>query len=87
MVARMIPSIPHDGLPAGSRIWAVLTTMIGVGILGVLSNGLNIMGVSTYVQPFLTGLIICAPLAITVWLTFGFIRWADSWVKPYIPTR
>jgi uncharacterized membrane protein len=36
---------------------------------------------------FLTGLIICAPLAITVWLTFGFIRWADSWVKPYIPTR
>lgn len=36
---------------------------------------------------FLTGLIICAPLAITIWLTFGFIRWADSWVKPYIPTR
>lgn len=36
---------------------------------------------------FLTGLIICAPLAITIWLTFGFIRWADSWVKPYIPAR
>lgn len=36
---------------------------------------------------FLTGVIICAPLAITIWLTFGFIRWADSWVKPYIPAR
>lgn len=36
---------------------------------------------------FLTGLIICAPLAITIWLTFSFIRWADSWVKPYIPAR
>ena len=36
---------------------------------------------------FLTGLIICAPLAITIWLTWSFIRWADSWVKPYIPTR
>ncbi len=36
---------------------------------------------------FLTGLIICAPLAITIWLTFTFIRWADSWVKPYIPAR
>ena len=36
---------------------------------------------------FLTGLIICAPLAITIWLTWTFIHWADSWVKPYIPTR
>src|SRR3546814_15426574 len=36
---------------------------------------------------FLTGLNICAPLAITLWLTFGFIRWAESWVKPYIPAR
>lgn len=38
-------------------------TMIGVGILGVLSNGLNIIGVSTYVQQFLTGAIIVAAVA------------------------
>lgn len=36
---------------------------------------------------FLTGLIICAPIAITIWLTWTFIHWADSWVKPYIPAR
>lgn len=36
---------------------------------------------------FLTGLIICAPIAITIWLTWTFIHWADSWVKPYIPYR
>ena len=36
---------------------------------------------------FLTGLIICAPMAITIYLTWTFIRWADSWVKPYIPDR
>jgi uncharacterized membrane protein len=36
---------------------------------------------------FLTGLIICAPIAITIWLTWTFIRWADSWVKPLIPAR
>ncbi|WP_438748577.1 DUF502 domain-containing protein [Pararhizobium sp. O133] len=36
---------------------------------------------------FLTGLIICAPLAITIWLTFTFIDWADSWVTPYVPQR
>ncbi len=34
---------------------------------------------------FLAGLIICAPIAITIWLTWSVIRWADSWVKPYIP--
>ncbi|MBB1247763.1 DUF502 domain-containing protein [Rhizobium sp. G21] len=36
---------------------------------------------------FLTGLIICAPIAITIWLTWTLIHWADSWVKPYIPYR
>ncbi|WP_337266655.1 DUF502 domain-containing protein [Oryzifoliimicrobium ureilyticus] len=36
---------------------------------------------------FLTGLIICAPIAITLWLTWSVVRWADSWVKPYIPAR
>lgn len=34
---------------------------------------------------FLTGLIICAPVAITVWLVRSFIEWADGWVKPYLP--
>ncbi|THA61389.1 DUF502 domain-containing protein [Ensifer adhaerens] len=34
---------------------------------------------------FLTGLIICAPVAITVWLVRTFIDWADGWVKPYLP--
>lgn len=36
---------------------------------------------------FLTGLVICAPIAITIWLTWTFIHWADSWVKPYIPAH
>lgn len=36
---------------------------------------------------FLTGVIIVAPILITFWLTWSLIRWADSWVKPYIPMR
>ncbi|ARM12374.1 MULTISPECIES: DUF502 domain-containing protein [Rhizobium] len=36
---------------------------------------------------FLAGLIICAPIAITIWLTWTFIHWSDSWVRPYIPAR
>jgi len=36
---------------------------------------------------FLTGLIICAPLAITLYLTWSFVVWVDAWVKPYLPHR
>ena len=33
-------------------------TMVGVGIIGVMSNGLNILGVNAYVQQVVTGAII-----------------------------
>ena len=36
---------------------------------------------------FLTGLIVCAPLAITAYIAWSFIGWVDSWVKPLIPAR
>ncbi|MBO0664452.1 DUF502 domain-containing protein [Jiella sp. MQZ9-1] len=36
---------------------------------------------------FLTGFIVCAPLAITAWITWSFMGWVDSWVQPYIPPR
>lgn len=36
---------------------------------------------------FLTGFIVCAPLAITLYIAWSFIGWVDSWVKPYIPAR
>jgi len=34
---------------------------------------------------FLTGFVICAPLVITLYLTWTLIQWVDSWVKPYLP--
>ncbi len=34
---------------------------------------------------FLTGFIITAPLAITLYLVWTIVRWVDSWVKPYVP--
>jgi uncharacterized membrane protein len=36
---------------------------------------------------FLTGFVVCAPLAITLYIAWSFIGWVDSWVKPYIPAR
>lgn len=34
---------------------------------------------------FFTGLVICAPLVITAYLTWTLIQWVDGWVKPYLP--
>ncbi|MEM6849016.1 MAG: DUF502 domain-containing protein [Pseudomonadota bacterium] len=36
---------------------------------------------------FLTGVIVAAPLTITVLLTASFVNFVDSWVKPWIPAR
>ena len=36
---------------------------------------------------FLAGLVIAAPLAITIYLAWWFVHWIDSWVKPLIPAR
>lgn len=45
----------------------------------------RIGGVTKLRNYFLTGFIICAPLAITAYLVWTFIEWVDGWVKPYIP--
>lgn len=34
---------------------------------------------------FLTGLIIAAPLFLTIYITWTFVQWVDSWVTPFIP--
>ena len=36
---------------------------------------------------FLTGVVVCAPIAITAYLAWSFVGWVDSWVKPYIPAQ
>ncbi|MFN0194432.1 MAG: DUF502 domain-containing protein [Aestuariivirga sp.] len=34
---------------------------------------------------FFTGLVITAPIAITIWATYWFVTLFDAWVKPFIP--
>ncbi|MFN0263768.1 DUF502 domain-containing protein [Tepidamorphus sp. 3E244] len=36
---------------------------------------------------FLTGLVIAAPISITVYLTWAFVSWVDTWIKPLIPRQ
>jgi uncharacterized membrane protein len=34
---------------------------------------------------FLTGIVVAAPISITIYLTWTFIEWVDGWAKPLIP--
>ncbi len=34
---------------------------------------------------FLTGLVVAGPLAVTAWLIWSVVRWADDFVRPFIP--
>jgi len=43
----------------------LLGTLVGVAIIGVMSNGLNILGVNAYVQQVVTGLIIIAAVTLS----------------------
>ena len=36
---------------------------------------------------FLTGLVVIAPLGLTVWLLWTFVGWVDSFVLPLVPAR
>lgn len=46
-------------------------TMVGVAIIGVMSNGLNILGVNAYIQQVVTGLIIIAAVTLSSLRTRG----------------
>lgn len=34
---------------------------------------------------FLAGLVVVAPVAITIWLIWTFVGWIDGWVLPFVP--
>ena len=46
----------------------------------------SLSGMTRLRNYFLTGVVVCAPLAITAYLVWSLIVWVDSWVKPYIPS-
>ncbi|MBN9216485.1 MAG: DUF502 domain-containing protein [Mesorhizobium sp.] len=52
-----------------------------------MSDAAKTSGMTRLRNYFLTGFIVCAPLAITAYIAWSFIGWVDSWVKPYIPAR
>ena len=36
---------------------------------------------------FLAGLIIVAPIALTLWLIWTVVGWVDGWVWPFVPAN
>jgi ribose transport system permease protein len=47
----------------------ILGTILGVLIIGVMRNGLVLMGVSPFVQEFMIGLVIVIAVGIDKWST------------------
>ncbi len=41
--------------------------------------------ISSLQASFLTGLVVIAPIGLTVWLIWSLVGWIDSWVLPFIP--
>ena len=41
--------------------------------------------ISSLQASFLTGLVVIAPIGLTVWLIWTLIGWIDSWVLPFLP--
>lgn len=40
---------------------------------------------STFRASFLTGLVVIAPIGVTLWLIWTVAGWVDSWVLPFVP--
>ena len=40
---------------------------------------------SSFRSSFLTGLVVIAPIALTLWLIWTVAGWVDSWVLPFVP--
>jgi len=36
---------------------------------------------------FLTGLVVIAPIGLTIWLIWSFVGWMDGWVLPFVPAQ
>ena len=51
------------GAPLGGGRGRMTGTIVGVFLLGVVANGLNLFGVSPFWQPVATGLILIAAVA------------------------
>ena len=40
---------------------------------------------ATFRSSFLTGLVVVAPIALTLWLIWTVAGWVDGWVLPFVP--
>ena len=52
-----------------------------------MSEAHSMSGMTRIRNYFLTGVIVCAPIAITTYIAWTLVHGVDSWVKPYIPGR
>ena len=61
-------------------------TPVGIQNLTVEEPGPRRLGAGTRLRNyFLTGLVVAAPVSITIYISWWFIALIDGWVKPFVP--
>jgi ribose transport system permease protein len=73
LVFDVIVAVIVGGTSLSGGFGAIWRTAAGLGILATLQNGLNLLGVSTFTQYIVKGIIIVAALGLDVW-----VRWLGA---------
>jgi ribose transport system permease protein/putative xylitol transport system permease protein len=61
-----IAAVVMGGIPLTGGYGGISRTLLGVLVIGVLDNGLNLAGVDTYVQTLVQGVVIIAAVAVSL---------------------
>ena len=61
-----ITAVVVGGTALSGGVGGVLTTLIGVLVVGVLSNGMVLMGISPYIQQAVQGIMIVIAVALSL---------------------
>jgi ribose transport system permease protein/putative xylitol transport system permease protein len=66
LLLNMFAAVVMGGTALSGGVGGPEKTIIGVGVIAVLSNGMNIMGVDPYLQIIIKGIVVIAAVAITI---------------------
>lgn len=90
LVFDVIVAVIVGGTSLGGGIGSMWQTAVGLAILAVLQNGLNLFDVNTFYQYIIKGCLIIGAASLDVWARWvaaGRLRYAASWMRWIVTLR
>lgn len=90
LVFDVIVAVIVGGTSLGGGIGSMWQTSVGLAILAVLQNGLNLFDVNTFYQYIIKGCLIIGAVSLDVWVRWiagGRLRYPASWVRWIVTLR